>query len=213
MTLALDALSSSLARDLAAALVRRERGPSRQALRTRARLAAKIPAYLANFKLHRGRCRAKGCTSRYGVVRLSIDTRSRERIDRIATLECASCGRTWRRITPPALSEYQSTRLTLILPGEERRWYARGRWHREGDDAVVLPDASQLELMAASDDWRKRNEQLLEARDRVKRRKAAEEAASIAATRATLARLAAIDEERAAEEAAARKREEEYATW
>jgi hypothetical protein len=206
--LSADSFSAALARDIASAMVRAKRGPSAKACRSRQRAALKLPAYLADFRLIPGQCRAKRCRSRYGVVRLSVDTRNRERLDRIATIECAQCGHTWRRTTPPALSEYQRTRLTLILPGNERRWYARGRWRVSGEDAVTIPDATQAELMAACDDWRKRNEQQLLAKARVAARKAEAERIAHEKTMATLEKLAAWDAQRAADEAAAAAREE-----
>lgn len=202
------AFSAAFARDFGAALARRQRGPSRQSCLTHSRRKAAIPAYLADFRLTKGRCLRKRCASRYAVTRLTIDLRSRERIDRTATLECATCGHTWRRTRVPRIGEYQSTLLTLILPGDERRWYARGRWHREGDDAVVIRDATQLELMGAEGDWKVRNGQYLDARARVAIRKAEAERVQHEATMDLLARLAARDAERAAEEAAAIDRED-----
>lgn len=201
-----DAFSAALARDIAAAMVRAKRGPSAKACRSRQRAAVRLPAYLADFRLVAGHCRAKRCKSRYGVVRLTVDTRSRERLERFATVECASCGHTWRRTKTPALAEYQSTRLTLILPGDERRYYNRGRWHLEGGDTVIR-DATQADLMAACEDWRKRNEQQLAAKARAAAKRAEAERIAHEQAAATLARLAAWDAERAAEEAAAAARD------
>lgn len=199
--------TDAFARDFAAALRRRSRGPSAQSCRSRSRKAAAIPAYLAEFRLTKGRCLARKCSSRWAVTRVSIDLRDRSRVDRVATLECAACGHVWRRVTPPRLTEYQSTRLTLILPGDEHRWYARGRWHREGEDAVTLPDASQAELMGAMGDWRKRNEHLLAAKARLADKKRASETALLAHTTDLLTRLAQLDDDRRADEAAATERE------
>lgn len=197
----------ALMRDAGAVAARKSRGPSRQALESRARRSAAIPSYLADFRLVPGACRKRRCKSRFGIVRLSVDTRDRERIDTLATVECAACGRVWRRTRPPKLGEYQSTALTLVLPATERRWYARGRWHREGDDAVVVRDATQADLMAATGDWRKRNAALGAAKVRAAERKAAAERETHERTMATLARLAELDAARAADEAAAAARE------
>lgn len=199
---------AALERELGAARVRRTRGPSREALTNRQRIRAGIPAYLSDFRLVPGSCAKRRCRSRYGVVRLSIDMTSRERCETLATIECADCGRTWRRIRAPRLTEYQRTRLTLILPGDQRRWYSRGHWHTEGHDAFVIRDATQLELMAAQDDWRTRNAQYLDAKSRAKRRREDAEREQHAHAADLLARLAAMDAARAAEEAAATDRED-----
>ena len=197
----------ALMRDAGAAAARKRRGPSRQGLATRQRRATGIPAYLAEFRLIPGSCAKRRCKSRYGVIRLSIDTRSRERIDTVATVECASCGRTWRRTRTPKLTEYQSTRLTLILPATLHRWYSRGHWHTEGSDALVIRDAAWSDLIEAQADWKRRNGQLLDAKARRAAKKAEAEAALHAKTLDTLAKLTAFDAAREAEEAAAAARD------
>ena len=172
--------------------------------------AAGIPAYLADLKLVRGSClerkRGKRCRSRYGIVRLSIDFRSARSRDTLATVECARCGHVWYRTRPPALGEYQSVRLTLILPAYLNRWFARGRWHAEGSDGLVLTDATWADLIEAQTDWRKRADQLTAAAAKKAAKKAATEAEAIAATRTLLASWAEREAEAAAEEAAAQER-------
>jgi hypothetical protein len=197
----------ALMRDAGAAKARRQRGPSRLGLAAKQRRELELPAYLADFRLIPGICRRRRCKSRYGVVRLSLDYRDRDRIDRFATVECAACGKTWRRTREPRLGEYQSCRLTLILPHAQRRYYARKRWHVEGDDAIVIRDATQSDLMAASGDWHARNERRQAARVRLAERKAAAERETNAHTVDLLARLAAWDAEHAAAESEAASRD------
>lgn len=198
---------AALERELGAATARKRSGPSRLGSEAKIRRELKLPAYLADFRLVRGRCRRKRCKSTYGVYRLSVDYRDRDRMDTLTTVECAHCGRTWRRASQPRLGEYQRTRITLILPKRQRRWFARKRWHVEGDDAVVITDATQSDLMAASEDWHRRHDRRADAIARVKARKAAADAADHAATMDLLARLAARDAERAEAEREAASRE------
>lgn len=190
-----------------AARMRAARGPSREALIAAQRRAAKLPAYLAEFRLTRGRCRRARCKSRYAVTRVSVDFTNRAAVERLAVLECAACGHVWRRIRPPRLGEYQSVRLSLILPAESRRWYARGRWHVTGSDAVTVREATQADLMAAAEDWRKRNGQYEAARARARAKRAEANREATERTAALLDQLAAQDAQRAADEAAAAARE------
>lgn len=178
-----------------------------RSLRRRQRAAARCPSYASDFHLVRGRCLARRCDSRWGIVRLSIDTRSRERLDTLATVECARCGRTWYRTTPPRLGEYQSTRLTLVLPGDARRWFARGRWHVEGEDAITVADATWDDLIAAQDDWKRRNGQYLDAKAKQKAKVEADVIRQHEWAQDLIARLHARDAERAAAEAEANERE------
>lgn len=197
----------ALMRDAGAARVRKVRGPSRQGLEAAQRRDLHLPAYLTDFRLIPGLCRRRRCKSRYGVVRVSIDYRDRDRFEVLATVECASCHRTWRRTRAPKLGEYQHCRVTLILPAHQRRYYARKRWHVEGDDAVVIRDATWSELMAAADDWRTKNVRRQAARARLAERKAREERETHEATMNLLERLAERDRQRELEEAAADGRE------
>lgn len=119
----------------------------RSAIRT-ATAAAGIAQWSSDIRPTRGKClgrvKRRPCGSRWGVVRVSLDFRDPARVDRLATLECASCGRTWRRVKAPAvrsLAGYQSVRLTVILPATAKRWYSRGVWHVDGTDAAILRDA------------------------------------------------------------------------
>lgn len=197
----------ALMRDAGAARARKVRGPSRQGLEAKIRRELRLPAYLADLRLIPGTCRRRRCHSRFGVVRVSIDYRDRDRFDMLATVECASCGRTWRRTRPPRLGAYQHCRVTLILASRQRRWFARNRWHVEGDDAVVIRDATWSELMTAADAWRDKNRRREAAKARVAQRKAEAERVTHEATMDLLARLAARDEARKAEEAEAASRE------
>lgn len=119
----------------------------RSAIRAACR-AGGLPLWAADMVTVRGRChgrvKRRPCGSRWGVVRVSLDFTG-ERVDRLATVECAMCGRTWQRVKPPAITSaagYQTTRLTLILPRSARRWFARKRWHQDGDTATVVRDAT-----------------------------------------------------------------------
>jgi len=197
----------ALMRDAGAATARKRRGPSRLGLEAKIRRELHLPAYLAEFRLVPGVCRKRRCKSRFGVTRVSIDYRDRNRFDLLATVECASCGHTWRRTRPPKLGAYQHCRLTLILPNAQRRYYARKRWHVEGADAVVIRDATWSELMTAAEAWRGRNRIREAARARLAARKAEAERVTHEATMDLLARIRARDEERKAEEAEAAARE------
>lgn len=197
----------AILRDAGAERARRAHGPSRLTLLAKVRRELELPAYLADFRLVPGQCRKRRCKSRYGVIRLSLDFTSRERVDRFATVECAACGHTWRRCREPRLAEYQTTRLTLILPSSQRRWYARGRWHVQGTDAIVLRDATQLDLMAAFDDWRVRNGQYLDSRARAKAKREAADLEARERAAVTMAKLAELDAERERQEQEAEARD------
>lgn len=175
----------------------------------------RMPIWSSDVQPVRGYCRGgtkrKPCKSRWGVTRLSLDFTDPTRIDRLATVECASCGRTWRRVPAiPARSAegYLQVLLTLILPASAKRWYSHGTWHRVGDDAQVLRNATVADLDEAVD---RHNIRAAKRADATARRKAAKEADDLAqreSARALFARLAERDAERAAEEAAAQARED-----
>lgn len=165
--------------------------------------AAAIPTYASDLLPVRGRCLKGRCRSRWAVVRVSIDFRDPERIDRIATTECAACGHTWRRVREPRITSaagYQSVRLTLILPASYERWYARGRWHREGDDAVILREASIGDLDEAARAHRARAAIVADRKTAARARREAIAVLDHERTMATLAMLAELDASRAREE-------------
>src|SRR5512146_79611 len=98
---------------------------TRAALKRRAARDSGLARWEADLRLVRGRCLARRCRSRWGVVRVSLDFRDASGVDRLATVECAACSRTWRRVHPPALRNAdgtQAVRLTLVLPGDVHRW-------------------------------------------------------------------------------------------
>ena len=188
--------------------------------RSALRLAAEsggIPKWASDMRPVRGRCKGgtkrRPCRSRWAVPRVSLDFRDTSRVDRVATLECVGCGHTWRRIAaPPIRSEagYQAALLTLIIPATANRWYSRGRWHREGDDAQVLVNADLIEANDAIRAWQGRVDKRAAAQARQRAKRAAEEAEAHERTMALLARLHEADAAREAEEAAAREREAAY---
>ena len=183
----------------------------RDAVRAAARDAG-IPGWSSDIKPVRGRCLRRRCKSRWAVPRVSLDFRDPDRVDRLATLECVSCGRTWRRIpdstrvrTPG--TGYLAARVTLILASTAHRWRSRGRWHREGDDGLVLVNATVAELEDAVDAHRERMDKRADARQRATAKREAEAAADREATREWLARVHEEAAAREAEEAAAAARE------
>jgi hypothetical protein len=194
-----------IARDTGAAVARKVRGPSRKAVERKQLRAMGIPAYASDLSMRRGRCFK--CKGRYSVVRLTLDYRSRASLETFAHVECALCGHVMYRTSTPRLGEYQSVRLTLILPSEQRRWFARGRWHVEGEDAVTVADATWSDLIDAGAEWRKRNDQYNAARARAKARKAERDAEAVARLRVTLDHMDALAREREREEQEARDRE------
>lgn len=194
-----------IARATGEAIARKGRGPSRAALHRRQLSAIGIPEYASDLSIRRGKCFR--CKSRYSVVRITFDYTSAKAIASFAHVECASCGHVWYRTSVPRLREYQSVRLTLILPGDQRRWYARGTWHVEGEDAITLRDATWADLMTQGDDWRKRNARYEGAIARRKAAKAARDLEAVAKARETMARLDAILAAREAEEREAAARE------
>jgi len=189
---------------------------SRRAARRKVARDAGVPYYSADFAPIRGRClrpvRRGVCGSRYGIVRVSIDLTFRDHVDKLATAECVVCGHTWRRVRVPerltSPAGYQSVRLTLILPAADRVNYSRATRKRvTSDGAAVLPGATIPDLMAAMDDWRKRNATLTAARERLAARKAAADAELRRRMADRIAQWAARDAENAAAEAAAAARE------
>lgn len=186
----------------------------RAACRVTARKAT-VPLYAADMRPVRGRCLARKrkavCGNRWGIVRVSIDMTDRASTDSLATVECALCGHTWRRCKVPerltSHAGYQAVRLSLILPAAQRRWYARGRYHVTGEDAVTIPEATIPDYMAARDDWHVRNGTYAESRRKAALRKAEAEAEARASTAALIARLAERDAERDTAEAEAEARD------
>ncbi len=184
--------------------------PCRRRARILATRSAGLPAWATDLDTVRERCMGRRCRSRWGVVRVSIDLRSRDAIDRVATVECAVCGRVWRRTRadrPLTRSGAQRVLLTLLLPSSVNRWYARGRWHVTGSDAVELRNATLADADEAARDWRRRHDQYLAAKDRVRAKREAAATEAHERTTALLARLAAKDAERRLEEAAATERD------
>lgn len=180
----------------------------RTCIRTAARSAG-LPLYMADLATTRGRCRKRRCPSRWAITRVSIDFRA-ERVDRIATTECTLCGRTWRRVSVPALRSaagYQAVKLTILLPSSVHRWRSRGRWHRQGEDALIVRDADLGDLDEAATTHGIRADRLADSRARRTAAAAAIESERHAATMTLLARLAERDAERAAAERAASERE------
>lgn len=186
------------------------KSPCRRTARIRAGEASGLPAYANDLRAIRGKCRKRGCPSRWGVVRVSLDFREAEAVDRIATLECALCGRTWRRVRVPALTSpkgYQAVRLTLILPAAMHRWYARGRWHAEGEDAVVIREANLGDLDEAARAHRAKADAAATRKAKARAKAEAQALVDHERTLATLARLAELDRARAAEESEAASRD------
>lgn len=179
---------------------------NRRCAHHRATVAAGIPEYSSDIRPVRGRCRKGRCKSRYAVIRVSIDFRDPTRLDRYATTECAACGATWRRVKVPAITSpegYQAVRLTLILPATVKRWFNRGYWHREGEDALILREADISDVIEAQSLYSAHAAKLADrkARDKARRELADREATE--RTRDLLERLAASDAARAADEARA----------
>jgi hypothetical protein len=176
---------------------------TRRSAHHRATVAAGLPEYASDMRPVRGRCLKRGCRSRWAVVRVSIDFRDPARTDRIATHECAVCARIWRRVTVPPITSaegYQAVRLTLILPATANRWFARGRWHREGSDGIVLRDATIGDLDEAARNHSASADRLASRKAAAKASREAAESARHAQTMDLLARLEAADAERAAAE-------------
>lgn len=189
---------------------------SRRAARRKVARDAEVPYYSADFAPVRGRClrpiRHGVCGSRYGIVRVSIDFTSRAAVDKLATVECAVCAHTWRRVRVPdhltSPAGYQRVRLTIIVPAADRVNYSRATRKRTvSDGTAVLPAATIPDLMAAMDDWRVRNAQLTASRERLAARKAAADAEIRSRMALRLAQWAERDRENAEAEAAAAARE------
>lgn len=182
---------------------------SRRSLTRRVRARSGCPAYASDFKLIRGRCLAPKCRAQWGVVRVTLDftDASTDHNLALATVECAKCGRTWYRTRTPKFGQYQSTRLTLILPGDQRRWYARGRYHVQGEAAITIPEATLSDMLAARDDWRKRFDRHADSKAKAKAKAALESAAATAAAQEWLAQMGETRKVREADEAAAAARE------
>lgn len=179
---------------------------SRRAAARVARDAAAIPGYLSDLRPVRGKCRRPRCGSRWGIVRVTLDFRDPERIDRFSATECAKCGHVWRRVREPAITSpagYQAVRLTLILPATMNRWFARGHWHREGDDGVVIPEANIGDLDEAARAHRKREDAIAMRKAKARAKADAEAVEQHRRTMDLLARLAEMDAAREREDAVA----------
>ena len=193
-----------VARDAATAIHRKRSGPSRKAYETRQLAAIGIPAYAADLSIRRGRCFK--CKARYSVQRATFDYTSAKAVEPFCHVECAKCGHVWYRTAVPRLGEYQSIRLTIILPSTQSRWFARGRWHVQGETAIVIDEAHWSDLMDAATEWRKRNTHYEMARARVKARKVERDLEAVKKSHALIERLHAMDAARAAEEEEAASR-------
>ena len=184
------------------------RGSARDALRQS--LALRDVPWSANLALTRGKCRK--CGSRYAVTRLTFTLTGPLRVERYATLECAHCAHTWRRIQPtlaPGLHGEQRARLSIVEPGSGRTIVrtVRGRVIATGEDTVTTPDVTLAELDDAVRAWRKRSGDNLTRRAIAQAKRAADDAAAIARGAILRAAWDARDAERAADEAAALARE------
>lgn len=188
--------------------------PCRRSARHRAAVLAGIGQYVNDIRPVRGRCKGgtkrRPCQSRWAAVRVSLDFRDPARVDRLATLECVVCGRVWRRVRPIAIRSadgYQAVLLDVILPASVNRWYSRGTWHRDGDDALVIRNARLDDV----DEAVLRNDGIMDrrraAKERALQKRAAEDAVSIARLRETLATMDARREAERQDEAAAAARE------
>lgn len=178
---------------------------TRRTARRSAAVKAGIPHWSSDIRPVRGKClgrvKRKPCGSRWGVVRVSLDFRDPDRVDRLAVVECASCGRVWRRVKPPTIRStagYQTVRLDVIIPATMKRWFSRGHWHREGDDSEILRDADLGDVDEAARAHGVKADRRADAAARAKARKAEAEATAIRETRAMIARM---DETRSLDEA------------
>lgn len=160
----------------------------------RARRAAGCRHYESEIRVRRGHCRAPGCASRAGVVRVTLDTTDQRRIERFAHVECAQCGRVWYRVsndTEATRGGYLAALVTLIVPSDERRVIYRvrkgGAAHVAGDDTVILTNVTFGQLDDAARAWRKRNAAVLARLDRARASRAAKSAAATAALSARIA--------------------------
>jgi hypothetical protein len=168
-----------------------------------------LQPYLTNLATVRGRCLARKCKSRWGIVRVTLDFRP-VAIERYAHVECARCGRVWRRVPIRPLRDrhgYQTVAVTAILPASVSRWFARGRWHQDGDDALVVAECSLADLDEAARAHRKLADRVAAVKARRAAVRAERERVAGVEMRDLLARLAAHDAERAEAEAEAARRE------
>lgn len=178
------------------------------------RVADAVPAYQLSLRPVRGRCRKRRCTSRWAVPRSTIDTRDPRAIERVTVLECAGCGRAWRRVrdVPVQRRGMQSALVTLILPPavKARRYTTHGSTKVVGDDARVIRNAGIGDTDDAAHEWRRRSGLVIDRKARVKARKAESDAVACAAGRAVIAAIDARRAAEAAEESAAAAREAAY---
>jgi hypothetical protein len=187
---------------------RHRRGMARDALAQS--IALRDIPWNANLALTHGKCRK--CGSRYAVTRLTFTLTDPQRVERYATLECAHCGHTWRRVKPdlaPGLHGEQRARITIVEPGSGRTIVrtVRGRIIAHGEDTVTTPDVTLAELDDAVRAWRKRSGDNLTRRAIAQVKRAADEAAAVARGTILRAQWAERDAARLADEAAAAARE------
>lgn len=130
--------------------------------------------------LVRGRCAARKCQNRYAIVRVTVDFRNPREKLWAAELVCVSCDRVWAATKVPDLAAYKNVqrhRLLLVLPPEKtvHIWISRGRVQRQGDDALIVDNATYGAFMDANREWTRRNERTREAawRREQKRKEAA----------------------------------------
>lgn len=183
--------------------------------RKRARRLAGLPAYADGIVTTRGHCRAKGCASRLGITRVTVDTTARDAVVRSAHVECAQCQRVWYRVkgdTPATTANaYQRVLFDLIAPSGDKRVLYRvktnGAWHVNGDDSVTIANASRGQVSDALHVWRAARDKREAAKARAKARKAETDLIVRLAGMAALARMDERNAEREAEERAAEERE------
>jgi len=168
----------------------------------------KVPAYSADWTLERGKCRTPRCACRWAMTRVTLDFRP-VAIERYAATECVRCGKVRRRVPVPPLHNrrgYQTVAVTAILPASVTRWFSRGRWHRDGDDALTVAECSLADLDEAARAHRKLADRVSAVKARRVALKAERERVAGVEMRDLLARLAAHDAERAEAEAEAERR-------
>lgn len=170
----------------------------------------KVPAYAVAWDLTRGKCRHGRCASRWAYTRVTLDFRP-VAIERYAQTECVRCGKVWRRVHVPPLRDrrgLQTVAVTAILPASVTRWFSRGRWHRDGDDALVVAECSLADLDEAARAHRKLADRVAIVKARRIALKAERERVAGVEMRALLDRLHAHDAEREQAEREALARED-----
>jgi hypothetical protein len=183
--------------------------PDRHAAIGQALARTGLAPWSSNLTTVRGKCRTRRCACRWGIVRVTLDFRP-VAIERYAAIECARCARVWRRVPIRPLRDrrgLQTVAVTAILPASVTRWFARGRWHRDGDDALVVAECSLADLDEAARAHRKLADRVAIVKARRAAVRAEREHQAGIEMRALMARLAEMDAAREADEAAATARE------